>query len=383
MKRIPEIVLLLFLLCFQTRILAQAGESPLRTFGFFQNSFQHWTKLVDAPELNYFTVQQLNLMLQKDIAANWSAFVNFEVLNSFSSSRRWGGFNLEEAWAKYSPDVRFNLKLGLQIPIFNNLNEINNRTPLLPYIIRPIVYETSFGEFVAIENFVPQRAFAQTYGFFPAGEAKFDYAAYIGNSQSINDDPLNGPTGIDTTTTMLVGGRVGVRYQELKAGLSATYEKLNDFVDMAEDINQPVSVLEEWPSWRLGGDLSYNLANFSFEGEFITVNIEERVDEIKIDLDFWYSTLSYHVTDAFLVYGSYWFLKGDVTFRTVEDPLRNIEEISAPSAGIAYDINYRIRAKAQYTHVDIDEHVEFLIPGTIVPQDDKFNVLTFAVSVYF
>ena len=32
---------------------------------------------------------------------------------------------------KYRADRRFNLKMGMLIPIFNNLNEINNRTALL------------------------------------------------------------------------------------------------------------------------------------------------------------------------------------------------------------------------------------------------------------
>jgi hypothetical protein len=99
------------------------------------------------------------------ISAELDGFCQFEVLNTFSSSRQWGAFNVEEAWVKYNPNMRFNLKLGLQIPIFNNLNEIKNRTPLLPYIIRPLVYETSFGEIFPIEEFVPARAFVQAYGF--------------------------------------------------------------------------------------------------------------------------------------------------------------------------------------------------------------------------
>ena len=32
---------------------------------------------------------------------------------------------------KYRADRRFNLKMGMLIPIFNNLNEINKRTALL------------------------------------------------------------------------------------------------------------------------------------------------------------------------------------------------------------------------------------------------------------
>jgi hypothetical protein len=120
--------------------------------------------------------------------------------------------------------MRFNLKLGLSIPTFNNLNEINNRTPLLPYVIRPLVYETSFNEFIPIEEFVPARAFVQAYGFFPFGESKLDYAVFVGNSPNINSDPERGQTGTDTTATILVGGRLGIRYRELNLGFSATRE---------------------------------------------------------------------------------------------------------------------------------------------------------------
>ncbi len=107
----------------------QFGELPITTFGYFQTSFQHRTSFGDDPAQNSFSLQQLNLFFQTDVSERWRAFVNFEVLNNFSSSRRWGGFNVEEAWLRYRLKTSFNLKIGLQIPIFNSLNEIKNRTP--------------------------------------------------------------------------------------------------------------------------------------------------------------------------------------------------------------------------------------------------------------
>jgi len=129
---------------------AQVKETPIKIFGYFQNSFQQWTAFEFRPKQNSFSLQQLNLFFQKDLGTNWTTFVNFEFLNNFSSGRQWGSANLEEAWVKYRADMRFNLKLGLLVPIFNNLHEIKNRTPLLPYIIRPLAYETSFSEFILI-----------------------------------------------------------------------------------------------------------------------------------------------------------------------------------------------------------------------------------------
>ncbi|MFQ5770818.1 MAG: hypothetical protein ACE5HX_09790, partial [bacterium] len=182
MIRLQALLFLLTSFIAVSNSLAQIGESPIRIFGYFQNSLQHWTTFEDRQEQNSFSVQQLNLFFQKDLGQNWRAFVNFEFLNNFSSSRQWGAANLEEAWVRYRANEKFNLKLGLLIPIFNNLNEIKNRTPLLPYIVRPLVYETSFSEFIAVEEFTPARAFVQAYGFLPIDDVKLDYALFVGNS---------------------------------------------------------------------------------------------------------------------------------------------------------------------------------------------------------
>ncbi len=170
MARLRAIIILLMLFIRVCSTHAQFGESPIRIFGYFQNSFQHWTTFEERPKQNSFSLQQLNLFFQKDLGTNWTAFVNFEFLNNFSSGRQWGSAKLEEAWVKYRANMRFNLKLGLLIPIFNNLNWIKNRTPLLPYIIRPLAYETSFSEFILIDVLTPVQAFTQVYGFFPAGK---------------------------------------------------------------------------------------------------------------------------------------------------------------------------------------------------------------------
>ena len=148
MKIRKRTLILCFLLLATASAGAQSQEKPLRIFGYFQNSFQQWTAFEFRPKQNSFSLQQLNLFFQKDLGTNWTAFVNFEFLNNFSSSRQWGSANLEETWVKYRASMRFNLKLGLLVPIFNNLHEIKNRTPLLPYIIRPLAYETSFSEFI-------------------------------------------------------------------------------------------------------------------------------------------------------------------------------------------------------------------------------------------
>ena len=73
-------------------VLGQSQGSPLETFGYFQVMFRQDESTEQLDRSNSFSVQQLNLIFQKDFSREWLAFVNFELLNNFSSSRRWGSF---------------------------------------------------------------------------------------------------------------------------------------------------------------------------------------------------------------------------------------------------------------------------------------------------
>ena len=128
----------------------QSESRPLEIFGYFQNEFEHQHH-TDSGSFNTFALQELNLFFRKDLGKGLTSFVNLEAINNFSSSKRWGSLDLQEAWVRYKVGRRLNLKFGLQIPIFNNLNEIKNRTPLLPYVIRPLVYEASFSDIIPLD----------------------------------------------------------------------------------------------------------------------------------------------------------------------------------------------------------------------------------------
>jgi len=90
MSRFNTFISLLLLSIAGSESFAQREDTPLKVFGYFQNSLQQWTAFQYHPAQNSFGLQQLNLFFQKDLYRNWTAFVNFEALNSFSSSRRWG-----------------------------------------------------------------------------------------------------------------------------------------------------------------------------------------------------------------------------------------------------------------------------------------------------
>lgn len=384
MARVKMLLFLTFFLSNGLIAFAQLKESPIRTFGYFQNSFQQWTESTYQAPFTTFAVQQLNMFLQKDLAKDWTAFVNFEILNNFSSSKQWGSFNIEEAWVRYRSSRQFNLKLGLQIPVFNHLNEIKNRTPLLPYIIRPLVYETSYNEFIAIEEYLPTRAFIQAYGFIPSGKAKFDYAVYIGNSPNINSQFDNEntdrdrPTGIDTTTAFLLGSRIGVRYGEFKAGISTTHEKVNYFKPLAGLLNEPPSKFEELPRIRLGADLSYRLKDFSLEGEYISVFYDEGTELVDIDKRFFYGTLGWNITEKLFVYASYWYTKEHDAELIDEEFIKFINNVHVYTGGASYNLSDRIVLKGQIAHT----HITSTVPKTIYA-GEVFEVYTLAISIFF
>lgn len=380
----------LWILFLGSGMLAQ-GEDDLRVFGYFQTSFQHVSSEVSRDE-NTFNLQQLNLFFQKNISTHWSAFVNFEILNNYSSSRRWGALNLEEAWVKYRYNKSFTLKLGLSVPAFNYLNEIKNRTPLLPYIIRPLIYETSFGEFLALEEFVPARAFVQTYGFFPVGAVKLDYALYLGNSPNINNNSDRGQTGVDTTATVLVGGRVGIRLTDGQAGFSATYDRTNLFRDALthENITQLLAGrspadFQERPRFRLGADLSYLWNKIYLESEYVSVVYDDGWDELEADRRFYYVTLGYSLSERLFLYGSYWESEEEYT---IIDEISNAVfgddlefttgefDIRVPVAGLSYRLSDRITLKAQFARPKLKSNTpQFLI-------SDTENFYSLAVSVF-
>ncbi len=357
-----------------TQVLAQDEKKDLKVFGYFQAAFGHQKDATIERNLKTFTLQQLNLFLQKEVVQNWSAFVNFEVVNSYSSQRNWGAFSLEEAWVNYTGSNQFKLKLGLLTPTFNHLNEIKNRTPLLPYIIRPVVYESSFSEVVGTEEFAPQRAFVQAYGFIPMRAAKWDYALYLGNSPSINTDPRRGVTGVDTTRTFLLGGRLGMRHGFFKAGFSATIDKFNAKVlrDSLQirfpQFSFPADLFESVAQKRIGADLSYLAEKWFFEAEYIHVAYDFGATRADFDKRFFYATLGYHLSERVLAYVSYWDAHENLL------PLWE-QGFQVPTLGLTYEANDMVVFKLQSANVYFERNGHAL--------DKTFNYTYCAVSVRF
>ncbi len=364
-------------------LFAQLKESPVKIFGYFQNEFEYQKGAgdIEEPNENSFALQQLNLFFQKDLGQNWTALINFEIINSFSSLYQRGGFRLEEAWARYRASRQFNLKLGLQIPIFNNLNEIKNRTPLMSYIIRPLAYETAFSENIAVEEYAPSSAYIQVYGFIPSNELKIDYALYLGNTPNIESIIGSERSGLDTTSSILIGGRLGLRYKELKLGISATRDIVNYFEHSGWDtiLNISANKFNEIQRVRLGGDLSFNYGKFTFESEYIRVTYDYDISDFNTDRKFYYATLGYYATEKLFVFLSYWSMTENWPPYTVNFKNENTENLKfiTPNIGVSFNISDRIILKAHYASVKLKSSDQNIFP------DRRFHFMATAVSVFF
>ena len=247
---------------------------------------------------------------------------------------------------------------------------------MLPYAIRPLVYETSFEEFISVEEYVPTRAFLQAYGFLPYNNVKLDYALYLGNSPNINDLNERGQTGVDTTASFLVGGRVGIRLMGLKAGVSATRQNIVFFAFAAEIYGGPIGLYEDISQTRFGADLSMDLGRFFVEGEYIALSWEEVNATDKLEKHFYYGTLGYDVTERALIYGTFWHNGESFEFQK--------GTINVYSAGLSYSLNDRTKLKAQYARAEITNET-FVQLGTTMPRVSVVDLdyLTVALSVFF
>jgi hypothetical protein len=357
------------------------AQDKLSVFGFFQTTYSitdfKFEQGINIPAANVSSltktsktydralVQQLNLFLSRDLGANFQAWINFELTNSYSSLRSWGNYNLEEAWVKYAPSRGLNIKAGQLIPRFNNLNEVKNRMPYLPYVFRPIIYEASFSEVVPPEDYLPERAYLQVYGAFSAGRAEIDYAVFAGNPENsyiIRSTSGAFVRGEDTTKFNMFGGRVGVKLDGLRLGVSGTLDKDNGNARGLGDIKRT----------RLGLDAGLSAAGFTLEGELISVANDVKAAGVDMDKLFYYGTALYDFSDR---------LYGYVSYNTVEDKGSPVLKDGAPSYNLGGGFRFHdsVLIKAQYSYVTLDAAWQQQIalappPAPAVPAELSFNL---------
>jgi hypothetical protein len=260
----------------------QEISNGLDIFGYCQATFDNsWetSSIMQSPaktvSRNTFILQQANLFFRKEFGPEFTSFVNLEFTQTYSTLRGWGSFRIEEAWMRYDASRAFSVKAGLLIPVFNNLNEVKNRMPLMPYIIRPFVYESVAAGPANSDEFVPQSAFLQFQGELHLNQVVLDYALYTGNGDpsftTSTDRQLSYLIGgTDTTAVKMLGGRVGVRIGKQKGGVSFTYDRAN----------LGSLGLSSVPRRRIGADLSLQVHPLSLDAELISV--KDQLDESQL-----------------------------------------------------------------------------------------------------
>jgi hypothetical protein len=246
------------------------------------------------------------------------------------------------------------------------LNELKNRTPLLPYLFRPFVYETSVANLLNVEDFLPERAFVQLYGSLPLGGLRFDYALHTGNSETSfittqnRQQTRQGFSGEDGALFKAVGGRIGLRNaaETFKVGVSGTFDHDNrrdtTFADGAIPLPNVrrtfLAPLGDVQRLRVGADLSFTLGNFAFEGEYIGVFHDVQYPANfrgTLDKTFFYGNLLYNLTEDVYIYGNYNYLKSDV----INPDAPTAQGLEAFGGGLGYRVADGIVAKTQYQRV--------------------------------
>lgn len=378
MKIKKTILTLLIMISFSTMF----GQSnDLNIFGYYQFNYTHFDISINGNktrDVNSFLMQQMNVFFQKNFNSELSSFVNLEFTNSFSFQDTIGGFKVQEAWLKYSPSSYFNVKAGVLIPRFNNFNEIKNRTVLLPYIYRPIAYETYFFSQFGTGEFVPTSANIQLYGELPVGDAYLNYAVFYGNSETgmLNNNSDFWGQGQDPTLYKLVGGRLGLEYDNLQLGVSLTQDKktLNSFHNGRTLIELGLGNITRT---RLGAYLNYSLEDFELDAEVIKVDYDlsqENKNSLALnpanpqnfDKSFYHANLLYNITDDLAGYVGYEYLKA-------EDNFFLNGGLNIYNFGASYKATGAVLLKAQYAHQ------VFKLAGS----EGTRNDLLVGASVYF
>jgi hypothetical protein len=183
-----------------------------------------------------FFLQQTNVFLANRFSRKSSAFVNIEFVNNQDVEKGFGNLSLQEAWFDYNVSNDFSLKFGKLLPKFGALNDQRNRTPILPFATRPLIYENLYGEIFNQEDYVPLFAFFQAEKRFElSNKLSLETTAFLSGAE---EDLLVSPdnradesslTGSNSTDNLTLGGKINFVFSDynvgiFKLGLSLAYD---------------------------------------------------------------------------------------------------------------------------------------------------------------
>ncbi len=345
---------------------------------------------------NSFALHQVNLFFQKPISDKATFFLNMEATGSYSTKIPSGNFEIPEGWISFKLNDQLDLKTGLLLPRFNNLNEIQNRLPLFAYIIRPIVYENYFANVFDPEDYLPGNAYVQLSGLTNISDKlNFDYALYVGNAEdsflsSVPAGTLSSAEestalyqGENLNTQLLYGGRLGIenRFKTFKFGTSFTYDEDNKTANRNATVliqELAIPVLGEIPRFRVGVDASFTYKNWVSETEYIGVfhNHKDihKIDafrQVNMNKFFFYSNLTYNFNEKLYIYGYQSFLKDNQSLFLAPNPPHKYYVSSFGGGWKINDLTV-VKLQSMFARTGMNDFLDF-----------KLRFLTLGVSTIF
>jgi len=378
------------------------AQEALELSGFYQAQYFYISKdkaYPSEPTRYNANLQQLNLLLARSFSDNVFAFVNLELINNFNFQRTWGNFSIQEAFIRMNFYDLLNLKAGIFYPRFAAFNEIKNRFPLIPYIYRPVIYESSMQQIFDFADFVPETGALQIYGSYFVEKFSFEYALFAGNAEKTFFNSAAIPLftklqGVDTSDFKVFGGRIGAK---AKLGNLGIYEGGFSYaVDKDKETNKLLGFAPS-PVRRYFGvlsrnryafDFSANLFNFYLAAEHITVKYKPdqkqkntlqqakqliessgKKGSVGFDKRFYYVTLGYTIFDKIMLYGSYSYMEDKLIYLLTEG-------FELGSGGLSYMYNDNVTFKFQYSYI-------YNKSKTFNSEKDILYPFLVGISVYF
>jgi hypothetical protein len=183
----------------------------------------------------------------------------------------------------------------------------------------------------------------------------------------------------------MVGGRVGIRWSGIKAGVSMTSDRqplLKDGVDFQNPTRR-----------RLGGDFSASYYGVTVDAEYVKVSYDlTAAQEFMMSAiaavdptvgtgttkSFYYGNVMYDISDQYFAYGGYSYLD-DKSNNTLASGLR------ATTVGAGFRATDNVVIKGQYVKYEIKDATQVQVgPSTFLPLIAlDLNVYVVAVSVFF
>lgn len=342
LKRLALPALLSISLC-STHLRAQEDEFKVNIYGAVASNFYVFTNnrepaLGNGQVSNTFALLQGSLFFSGNIGNDWKYLIELYMQNDFIAQLNVGQALLHQAWIEYRPSSEFGVRFGRMLTPYAGFNNIHSRPALYWFVQRPFPYEEPTLT-DGIDGVRSEFSSLMLSGALKIGDgAKFDYAAYAGNTERI------GLNGFDFSAAKTIGARVGVRTDNITFGVSPVINVIADVDDVAQE---NVTLL--------AGDIQANFGNFKLIGEYIysLKNFEAKPNTTGFQArnyenhtaNFFYASAGYDISEQWLVYVAYNFFND-----TESGSIYRTQPLTRMSAGVNFRPIEKIILKAEVNH---------------------------------